>query len=88
MLTAAAWMPGSNLLEVLGQLSEALRTPFAIRWTDYSARCLLFFTLGYGIVALAVTASRKNRRRGAEHGSAKWGDVFQIAGRYRTISKM
>ena len=83
MLTAAAWTPGSNLLEALEQLSEALRTPFAICWTDSSARRLLFFTLGYGIVALAVTASRKNRRRGAEHGSAKWGDVFQIAKRYR-----
>ena len=68
---------------MLGQLSEALRTPFAIRWTGCSARCLLFFTLGYGVIALAVTASRKNRRRGVEHGSAKWGDVFQIAGRYR-----
>lgn len=26
---------------------------------------------------------RKNTRRGAEHGSAKWGDVFQIAKKYR-----
>ena len=29
------------------------------------------------------SSSRKNRRRGAEHGSAQWGDVFQIAKRYR-----
>ena len=39
--------------------------------------------MGYGIVALTVTSSRKNRRRGAEHGSAQWGDVFQVAKRYR-----
>ena len=41
------------------------------------------FTAGYGIIALAVSSSRKNRRRGAEHGSAQWGDVFQTAKRYR-----
>ena len=72
-----------NLVELLGTLSAAMNNPFAIHWTEYSARCLLFFTMGYGIVALTVTSSRKNRRRGAEHGSAQWGDVFQIAKRYR-----
>ena len=72
-----------NLAELLGRLSEAMNRPLSIRWTDYSARCLLFFTLGYGIVALAVASSRKNRRRGVEHGSAKWGDVFQSVRRYR-----
>ncbi len=56
---------------------------FSIHWTVYSARCLLFFTMGYGIVALTVASSQKNRRRGEEHGSAQWGDVFQIAKRYR-----
>ena len=40
-------------------------------------------SLGYGMIALLITSGRKNRRRGAEHGSAKWGDVFQIAKRYR-----
>ena len=75
-----------NLVELLGTLSAAMNNPFAIHWTEYSARCLLFFTMGYGIVALTVTSSRKNRRRGAEHGSAQWGDVFQIAKRYRIRS--
>ena len=72
-----------NLVDLLGKLSAAMNNPFAIHWTEYSARCLLFFTMGYGIVALTVTSSRKNRRRGAEHGSAQWGDVFQIAKRYQ-----
>ena len=72
-----------NLVDLLGKLSAAMNNPFAIHWTEYSARCLLFFTMGYGIVALTVASSRKNRRRGVEHGSAQWGDVFQIAKRYR-----
>lgn len=72
-----------NLIDLLGKLPAAMNAPFSIHWTEYSARCLLFFTLAYGIAALVVVSSRKNTRRGAEHGSAKWGDVFQIAKKYR-----
>ena len=82
-MTAGSWRAGTNLVELLSRLSEAMNSPFPLRWTEYSVRCLLLFTAGYGIIALAVSSSRKNRRRGAEHGSAQWGDVFQTAKRYR-----
>ena len=61
-----------------------MNSPFSVHWTKYSARCLLFFTLGYAVVALAATANRKHYRRGSEHGSARWGNVCRIAKRYRT----
>ena len=35
------------------------------------------------MIARFINSGRKNRRRVAEHGSAKWGEVFQIAKRYR-----
>lgn len=82
-MTAGSWRAGTNLVELLSRLSKAMNSPFSLRWTEYSVRCLLLFTAGYGIIALAVSSSRKNRRRGAEHGSAQWGDVFQTAKRYR-----
>ena len=72
-----------NLVDLLGKLSAAMNHPFSVHWTGYSARCLLFFTLAYGIAVLVIVSSRKNTRRGVEHGSAKWGDVFQIAKKYR-----
>ena len=72
-----------NLVDLLGKLSAAMNHPFSVHWTGYSAQCLLFFTLGYGIAVLVIVSSRKNTRRGVEHGSAKWGDVFQIAKKYR-----
>lgn len=72
-----------NLVDLLGKLSATMNSPFSVHWTEYSARCLFFFSLGYGVIALAVTSSRKNTRRGVEHGSAKWGDVFQIVKKYR-----
>lgn len=82
-MTAESWRVGTNLVELLSRLSEAMNSPFSLHWTEYSVRCLLLFTAGYGIIALAVSSSRKNRRRGTEHGSAQWGDVFQTAKRYR-----
>ena len=67
-----------NLVDLLGKLSADMNSHFSVQWTGNSARCLLFFTLGYGIAALMIVSSRKNTRRGVEHGSAKRGDVFQI----------
>lgn len=83
LLTAGVWNPGMNLLELLEKLSAALNSPFAIRWTESSVRWMVLFSFGYGIIVLIVTSSRKHTRRGEEHGSAKWGDVFQITKRYR-----
>ena len=75
LLTAGCWNDGMNLVDLLGKLSAAMNSPFFIHWTEYSAQCLFFFSLGYGVIALAVTSSRKNTRRGVEHGSAKRREV-------------
>ena len=83
LLVAGSWNDEMNLVDLLGKLSVAMNNPFDVYWTEYSLRCLLLFTLGYGVVALVAVSSRKNLRRGAEHGSAKWGNVSQISKRYR-----
>ena len=83
LLIAGSWRDGMNLVDLLEKLSASMNSPFSVHWTKYSARCLLFFTLGYAVVALAATANRKHYRRGAEHGSARWGNVCRIAKRYR-----
>ena len=83
LLVAGSWRDGMNLVDLLEKLSASMNSPFSVHWTKYSARCLLFFTLGYAVVALAATANRKHYRRGAEHGSARWGNVCRIAKRYR-----
>ena len=83
LLVAGSWRDGMNLVDLLEKLSASMNSPFSVHWTKYSARCLLFFTLGYAVVALAATANRKHYRRGSEHGSARWGNVCRIAKRYR-----
>lgn len=72
-----------NLAGMLGTFSQAMSEPLAIRWTEYSVRFLFVFTLLYGVAVVVITTSQKNYRRGVEHGSARWGNVAQVAKRYR-----
>ena len=67
-----------NLFDLLAKLSA----PVWPVWTENSTKFLLLFTLAYVIGVFAFISSRKNYRRGVEHGSAKWGEVRQITKRY------
>ena len=79
---ASHWS-GTGLPGLLQSVTLAIAHPFSLRWAEHSARCVFLCTLLYGVAVMVLSSSRKNRRRGAEHGSAQWGDVFQIAKRYR-----
>ena len=79
---ASHWS-GTGLPGLLQSVALAMARPFSLRWTEHSARCVFLCTLLYGVAAMVLSSSRKNHRRGAEHGSAQWGDAFQIAKRYR-----
>ena len=79
---ASHWS-GTGLPGLLQSVTLAMAHPFSLRWAEHSARCVFLCTLLYGVAVMVLSSSRKNRRRGAEHGSAQWGDVFQIAKRYR-----
>ena len=83
LLAAGSWQTGMNLVGVFGAFSQAMNEPLAIRWTEYSVRFLFVFTLLYGAAVMVMVTGRKNYRRGAEHGSARWGNVVQTAKRYR-----
>ena len=78
---ASHWS-GTGLPGLLQSVTLAVAHPFSLRWAEHSARCVFLCTLLYGVAVMVLSSSRKNRRRGAEHGSAQWGDVFQIAKRY------
>ncbi len=48
--------------------------PFQIVWCEDSAKAVLIFIAAYGLGIGIYLSSRRNYRRGEEHGSAKWGD--------------
>lgn len=79
---ASHWS-GTGLPGLLQSVTLAMAHPFSLRWAEHSAQCVFLCTLLYGVAVMVLSSNRKNRRRGAEHGSAQWGDVFQIAKRYR-----
>lgn len=69
-------------MEIFERLTEQLRQPFSIRFTGYTVRCILIFTLVYCMGIGIYYSQQKNYRRGEEHGSAKWGNVRQICRKY------
>ena len=38
LLTAGSWRAGTNLVELLARLSEAMNSPFSLHWTEYSVQ--------------------------------------------------
>ena len=80
---ACRWQPGQNLAGLLAALTDALNDPLAVHWSEQTPRFLLLFLLTYAAAVLVVTADQKNYRRGEEHGSARWGNVYDTAKRYR-----
>ena len=75
---ACRWQPGMKITALLDALNSALAEPFALAWSRDSPRFLLVFTVVYAVAVIVTVTDQKNTRPGAEHGSAAWGDVFQL----------
>ena len=67
---------------MITHFDEILADPMHIQWTEHSLQavflCLLVYAMGIGI----WLSTRKNYRRGEEHGSAKWGDAAAVNRKY------
>ena len=65
------------------RFDEIFAEPFKIQWTEHSIQavflCLFVYAMGIGI----WLSTRRNYRRGEEHGSAKWGDAAVVNRKYR-----
>ena len=69
---------GGGLPEIIAKLTDALRNPWVVRWTDKSLLTILVCTGAY-VMALALHSAEQGRRRdGAEHGSAAWATPQQV----------
>ena len=81
LLIAPYW--NGNLFEVFRQIDKIFAQPFQIRWAEDSFRAVLFCLLAYAMGIFIWLSSRKNYRRGEEHGSARWGDAAAVNRKYR-----
>lgn len=81
LLIAPYWT--GNIFDVVLQMGTIFEYPMRIHWTNCSLRAVLL-CLGVYIMVIGIWLStRRNYRRGEEHGSAKWGDARTVNRKYR-----
>lgn len=72
-----------GLPQVIENLNKIASNPMHIQSHKDSLKTVLIFVGIYSLCMAMYLSTRKNYRRGEEHGSAKWGDVFSICKKYR-----
>lgn len=81
-LLTAPYLAG-GLPELLQELPDAINHPYHIRICGDSVKTVLIFLSAYGLGIGIYVSTRKNYRRGEEHGSAVWGSAKAINKKYR-----
>jgi type IV secretion system protein VirD4 len=76
LLIAQSW--GDGLLELLQNLTVAMKQPFSIVWTERSALSILLCTGAYLFGLALYQSTRGHTRLGEEHGSATWGSPREL----------
>lgn len=71
-----------GLIGILQGWNRAFKKPFDITICEESLRTVLIFLLCYLCGIGIYLSTRRNYRKGEEHGSAAWGDVKDIKRRY------
>lgn len=72
-----------GLPEIIAAFPTAMNAPFHIVLCEDSLRTVLISLCAYGMGIGIYFSSRRNYRRGEEHGSAKWGDARAVNKKYR-----
>ena len=80
---ASGYREDMTVFDLMGCFSVMLEHPFAIRWTPYTPKFMLGALVVYAFAIVLYVSSRQNRRPGEEHGSAHWGNVYQLDRKYR-----
>ena len=74
-----------GLPSIIKELPNAIGNPFNITFVDNSFKTIFIFILIYVFAILMYISTRKNYKKGKEHGSAKWGDVRTINKKYKQL---
>ena len=81
-LLVAPAMPG-GIPQIIRDFPAMMNDPFHIVLCEDSLKTVLIFLCAYGLAIGVYTSSRRNYRRGEEHGSASWGNVRSLFKKYR-----
>lgn len=75
-----------GLPEIIAQFPAAINSPFHIELCGDSLKTVLVLLCVYGLGIGIFLSSRRNYRRGEEHGSAKWGSAKAVNKKYRAAN--
>lgn len=73
----------TGIVTLILDAEDVFAKPFNIVIGENSFRSVLIFLLIYGVAIGIYYSTKRNYRRGEEHGSAKWGDAESINKKYR-----
>lgn len=72
----------NGLMSIITGFTEAMNNPLNISWCENSIKSILIFLLIYIMIIAVYESTKKNYRRGEEHGSAKWGSASELNKKY------
>lgn len=72
-----------GLPEIITVFPTAMNNPFHIVFCEDSLKTVLIALCAYGMGIGVYLSTRRNYRRGEEHGSAKWGNARTVDKKYR-----
>lgn len=78
----AAPFSSEGLLGIIRGFTNGMNHPFAIQWCEDSLKTIFIFVICYGLGVGIYYATRRNYRKGEEHGSAQWGSPKQVCKKY------
>ena len=76
---------GGGLSSMITALMKGMENPTKLEWCEDSLRAVLLFVLLYAFGMGIFFSTRRNYRKGEEHGSAKLGSTRQVNRKYRDI---
>ena len=72
----------NGLMTIITGFTESMNNPLNISWCENSIKTILIFLLIYIMIIAVYESTKKNYRRGEEHGSAKWGSASELNKKY------
>ena len=82
VLAAGVYEDGMNLFQFVAVFPDAMNAPFSLRWTPHTVKFMLAALLLYVSGIVLYYSSNENKRPGAEHGSARRGNVRELNRKY------
>ena len=73
----------NSIFDVVSEMEVIFADPWHIEWTSSSLKAVLFCLFAYVMGIGVWLSTRRNYRRGEEHGSAKWGNAAAVNRKYR-----